>query len=106
MTALRLAPLHHPAAAEHLEAVRAGAGDDLDRDRGDGPGVLLQGLPLYPLSAHMSRSVENASNSLMSRSFAPALSLMFAAVTTRASSQPSVSTAICRPRPVTILPPW
>lgn len=40
------------------------------------------------------------------RSFAPALSLMFAAVTTRASSQPSVSTAICRPRPVTFLPPW
>jgi hypothetical protein len=51
-------------------------------------------------------SVEKASNSLMSRIFAPALSLTDAAVTTSASSQPSVSTARCRPRPVIFLPPW
>jgi hypothetical protein len=36
--------LHDPAAAEYLEAVRDGAGDDLGRDRGDGPGVLFEGL--------------------------------------------------------------
>jgi hypothetical protein len=51
-------------------------------------------------------SVENASYRRMSRSLAPALSLTDAAVTTRASSQPSVSTARCRPRPVIFLPPW
>ena len=34
------------------------------------------------------------------------MSLTDAAVTTRASSQPSVSTATCRPWPVTFLPPW
>jgi hypothetical protein len=54
----------------------------------------------------MIRSVLNTSNSVMSRIFAPALSLTDAAVTTRASSQPSVSTARCRPRPVIFLPPW
>jgi hypothetical protein len=53
----------------------------------------------------MTRSVENASNRRMSRILAPALSLAEAAVTTRASSQPSVSTATCRPRPVTFFPP-
>jgi hypothetical protein len=53
----------------------------------------------------MSFSVLKASNSLMSRVFAPALSLTDAAVTTSASSQPSVSTATCRPRPVIFFPP-
>jgi hypothetical protein len=51
-------------------------------------------------------SVLNASKSLMISSFAPALSLTEAAVTTRASSQPSASTARCRPLPVIFLPPW
>jgi hypothetical protein len=40
---------------------------------------LARGFPLEPVSAHMILSVEKASNSLMSRSFAPALSLTDAA---------------------------
>ena len=40
------------------------------------------------------------------RSFASALSLTLAAVTTRASCQPSASTARCRPLPVIFFPPW
>ena len=64
------------------------------------------GAPLYPVSAHMIFRVLNALNSLMSSSFAPALSLMLAAVTARASSQPSASTARCRPRPSIFFPPW
>jgi hypothetical protein len=51
-------------------------------------------------------SVPTALNSLMTRSLSPALSLTDAAVTTRASGQPSVSTAACRPRPVILFPPW
>ena len=41
----------------------------------------------------------------MSRTLAPALPLTLAAVTARASSQPSASTARCRPLPVIFLPP-
>jgi hypothetical protein len=59
---------------------------------------LASGLPLYPVSAHMILSVLKASNRRMSRIFASALSLTDAAVTTSASSQPSVSTATCWPR--------
>ena len=51
------------------------------------------GAPSYPLSARMICSVLKASKSLMTRSLAPALSLTEAAVTTRASSQPSQWTA-------------
>jgi hypothetical protein len=47
-----------------------------------------------------------ALNSRMTRSLSPALSPTDAAVTTRASSQPSTSTAACRPRPVIFFPPW
>ena len=47
----------------------------------------------------MIRSVLNALKSLISKSFAPALSLTEAAVTTRASSQPSQSTAGQVPAP-------
>jgi hypothetical protein len=50
-------------------------------------------------------SVLKASNSLMARSLAPALSLTEAAVTTSASSHPAQSTARCRPRPVMFFPP-
>ncbi len=39
-------------------------------------------------------------------SLAPALSLTEAAVTARASSQPSVSTVRWRPRPLIFFPPW
>ena len=64
------------------------------------------GAPSYPLSAHMIFTVPKASSSLMTSSLAPALSLTEAAVTTSASSQPSQSTARCRPRPVIFFPPW
>src|ERR1022692_1252732 len=51
-------------------------------------------------------SVVNMLSSLVTSSFAPARSLIWAPVTTIASSQPSTSTAACRPLPLIFFPPW
>src|SRR5450755_2070063 len=51
-------------------------------------------------------SVVNTSSSLATSSFAPARSLIWAPVTTIDSSQPSTSTAACRPLPLIFFPPW
>src|ERR1022692_3321366 len=67
---------------------------------------VASGFPSYPLSAHMIFSVVNMLSSLATSSFAPARSLIWAPVTTIASSQPSTSTAACRPLPLIFFPPW
>src|ERR1039457_6503847 len=50
--------------------------------------------------------VVRAFSRLMARSLAPARSLTWAPVTTTDSSQPSASTAACRPLPLIFFPPW
>jgi hypothetical protein len=71
--------LDDPAAAQHLEGVRATTSTMMAATAW---AYLASGLPLYPVSAHMILSVLKASNRRMSRIFAPALSLTDAAMTT------------------------
>ena len=56
--------------------------------------------PAYPPSAHTSVIVENRSRSSANSRWPPSRSCTLAAVTNTASSQPLLSTATCRLRPL------
>ena len=100
-------PLDDPAAAQDLEGMRLVRATTSTVIAATALAYRASGAPLYPVSAHMIFRVLNTLDGLMSGGCAQALSLMLAAVTARADrSQPSASTARCRPRPSIFFPPW
>src|SRR6266540_733098 len=95
--------LHHPAARQHLEGVGQAPADDVDpkAQGGSRPDHQLARVAGVGQTSRMRRC---ATRSRHSSGWAPSRSWMLAAVTTIASSNPRVSTAMWRLRPLTFLP--
>ena len=89
---------NHPSSRQHLKVVAVpGALDNLERPACQGPDPLDQ-LSIGP-DMRGNRPIN-----LSMTSFAPSLSWILAGCTTTASSNPMVSTMMCRFRPLTFLP--